>query len=242
VDASFVIPFYNSAAFLEKPLRSFLSHVKTNLGTPFEVVAVNDGSRDDTPAILKRIALDFPELRIIDQQPNSGKARAVQRGISEAGGKWIIFTDGDFMFSNESIVNVLEELRRGVSRMIYANRRSPQTMVTMPANLVTYRFVRYLVGLAFSFFVKLVTGVDSPDSQAGLKGFDGQLAHEVFRELKTFTPAFDVEILLRVQRRGIQPKAIPCAILYADSYTTVSFARDAYRMFVSLWRLRHLNA
>lgn len=84
---SVVIPCYNSGRTIRDALRS----VQAQTVRPDEVIVVDDGSRDETAAIVER---EFPWCRLI-RQVNAGPGAARNRGVAEAKGDWIAFLDGD---------------------------------------------------------------------------------------------------------------------------------------------------
>lgn len=92
VQISFILPMYNVERFLDKCVRSLLQQ---NLprGT-FEIILVNDGSKDNTLAIAQRLASEWPEIKVIDQK-NSGQSVARNRGAKVAKGEYIWFVDSD---------------------------------------------------------------------------------------------------------------------------------------------------
>lgn len=87
---SVVIPCYNVGAFIEASLES----VYAQTHKPREVICVNDGSSDNTLAVLNRLQEKFPELIVIDQ-PNGGACSARNAGLNASKGKWVQFFDGD---------------------------------------------------------------------------------------------------------------------------------------------------
>jgi len=87
---SVVMPGYNVGPYIEASLAS----VYAQTHKPREVICVNDGSTDDTLAVLNRLQTIYPDIIVIDQ-PNGGGCSARNAGLNAASGKWIQFLDGD---------------------------------------------------------------------------------------------------------------------------------------------------
>jgi len=117
LDVSTVIPLYNKAAYVARALRSALDQTSP----PREIIVVDDGSTDDGPGIVARIAADDPRVRLI-RQPNAGPSAARNRGIDEASGDWVAFLDAD---------DVL--LPRHFERAAHAARRYPEAQLVAAA-------------------------------------------------------------------------------------------------------------
>lgn len=113
---SIVVPAYNEEAFIGTLLDRVLSVDTESLGFSKEIIVVDDGSKDGTSAAVLR----FPLVRLI-QQKNQGKGRAVQRGIQEATGDYILIQDADLEYDPADYIPMLAELaRRGGA--IYGSR------------------------------------------------------------------------------------------------------------------------
>lgn len=87
---SVVVPAYNNAPWLPRALDSLLNQSYENL----EIIVVNDGSRDDTAAVLDSYAAKYERIKAIHKE-NGGVTSARLRGVAEATGDWIGFMDGD---------------------------------------------------------------------------------------------------------------------------------------------------
>lgn len=114
---SIVIPAYNEGAFLGTLLERILKVPTESLGFAKEILVINDGSTDDTEAV----ARSFPEVKCFTQVPNQGKGRAVQRGIREATGDYILIQDADLEYDPEDYMILLAALRGGAD-VVYGSR------------------------------------------------------------------------------------------------------------------------
>ena len=90
---SIIIPVYNAEKYLDDCLKSVLSENRDDI----EIIAVDDGSRDKSPMILKQWKKTDSRLKVISQK-NSGVSAARNNGILSASGKWILFVDSDDYF------------------------------------------------------------------------------------------------------------------------------------------------
>jgi dolichol-phosphate mannosyltransferase len=90
---SVVVPVFNE----RDNVLPLLGEIATALrgGTDFEIVYVDDSSKDDTLAVLTAAKTDFPELRVIRHKCQSGQSTAVRNGVKAARGSWIATLDGD---------------------------------------------------------------------------------------------------------------------------------------------------
>ncbi len=94
VELSIVIPVYGEGALLERSLEEICATL-TPLGRPFEIVLVDDGSRDDTWDTIKRLAAWMPFLRALRLSRNFGKESALAAGLAQARGRAVIVMDAD---------------------------------------------------------------------------------------------------------------------------------------------------
>src|SRR5204863_8808528 len=87
---SVVVPAFNEAATIEQVIRRVAA-------APFrtEILVVDDGSTDSTPAILTRLGDDLPNMRALPQERNRGKGAAVRAGIAASAGDVVVIQDAD---------------------------------------------------------------------------------------------------------------------------------------------------
>jgi glycosyltransferase involved in cell wall biosynthesis len=114
---SVIVPAYNEQATVEAAVRK-LHDVPLKL----EVIAVNDGSRDDTRAILDRLAAAGLLTRVIHQPGNVGKGAAVRAGIGAATGHVIVVQDADLEYDPLALPDLLDPIRQGKADAVYGSR------------------------------------------------------------------------------------------------------------------------
>jgi glycosyltransferase involved in cell wall biosynthesis len=109
---SVVVPFYNEEAVVEK-LYGRVARVMRHVGLPFEMVFVNDGSRDGTGAILERLARRDGRVTFVDLRRNFGQTTALQAGLDQARGEVLIAMDGDLQHDPYEIPLFLKKIDEG---------------------------------------------------------------------------------------------------------------------------------
>ena len=91
---SIVIPAYNESARIPGTLRSVVDCIRAS-GWPAEIIVVDDGSKDATAEVVRAIAANAPEIRLVQNPGNRGKGYSVRNGLLQALGEIVMFTDAD---------------------------------------------------------------------------------------------------------------------------------------------------
>ena len=122
---SVVVPVYNEAGNAA-PLCEEIRAVMTAIGRPFEIIFVNDGSRDATLDELRRLVIHEPRLRILDLDDNFGEACALCAGFHAARGDLVVTLDGDGQNDPHDIPRLLEALERNGCHVVSGWRQERQ--------------------------------------------------------------------------------------------------------------------
>ena len=122
---SIVLPMYNEAANIQ-PLFNRLQPVLETLGVPYEVVCVDDGSRDDTWAALQAAQVNNPRIRAVRFSRNFGKEMAMTAGLRHASGRAVVLMDSDLQHPPEVIKEFYAQWKAG-AQVVYGVRRSRDT-------------------------------------------------------------------------------------------------------------------
>lgn len=105
---SIIIPVFNVENYLEECLNSVLSQTFSRL----EVIAVDDGSSDNSPNILKDFSLNFPQLKVFLEKQNKGQSAARNIGIENAKGKYLLFVDSDDYIAKDTVSELVKVMEK----------------------------------------------------------------------------------------------------------------------------------
>jgi glycosyltransferase involved in cell wall biosynthesis len=110
---SAVFPAYNDAGTIPSVILMGLMALR-QVCDEYEIIVVDDGSRDSTGQILDEMATRYPELRVIHHPKNQGYGAALRSGFGVANKDWIFYTDGDAQYNPLELVNLVEALKPGI--------------------------------------------------------------------------------------------------------------------------------
>lgn len=146
VELSIVIPVYNEEDVLPLLVQR-LRPVAEQLDTAYEVIAVDDGSTDQSPAVLQRLHREWPQLRIVRLRANSGHQAAISAGLDCARGNYVVTLDADLQDPPEVIPDMLHAAQRGAD-VVYGIRsdRSSDSAFKRLSARGFYRAIRILSG------------------------------------------------------------------------------------------------
>lgn len=118
---SVVVPVFDEAEALPL-LAGRLRPVLDGLVVPYEVVAVDDGSRDGTPVVLQRLRREWPQLRVLRLRVNAGHQAALSAGLQVARGRWCVSIDADLQDPPEVIPQMLAAAEQDGVDVVYGVR------------------------------------------------------------------------------------------------------------------------
>lgn len=189
-----VVPCYNEAQRLDRvAFLDFVRHVPD-----VDILFVNDGSNDNTLAVLEEIrGCAADRFRVLDLPQNVGKAEAVRRGLLEAFARrpaYVGYWDADLATPLDAIVDFCRRLEEhGQAQVIIGSR------VALLGRQIVRKWSRHLLGRIFATCASWVLGVPVYDTQCGAKMMRASAAMEtVFAEPFCSRWIFDVEILARI--------------------------------------------
>ena len=223
---SVIIPAFNESKRIPATLEAVVACIRSK-GWSAEVVVVDDGSRDDTAAVVRAFAARAPEVRLLQNPGNHGKGYSVRHGILEALGEVAMFTDADLSAPMEEAQGLFDAIAAGADIAIGSRwlERQRQT--------VRQPFYRRFFGRCFNSATRMVMRLPFADTQCGFKAFTRAAAQTVFQLQTIERWGFDPEILFIALKRGYVISEIPVSWAH-DERSKVSYLRDGTRMLQDL--------
>ena len=205
---SLVLPVFDEASVLEANVATLVRQAEGR-DEPFELVAVDDGSRDDSPRILAELARSDPRIRVERLGSNQGKGAAVRHGMLAAGGTRVVFLDADLSVGVEELGSLLAALE--THPVAIGSRRVPGAHITRHQP-----FVRETLGRAFTAMTRLLVAPGIHDFTCGFKGFRREAARAVFSRVTQTRWAFDAEVIVIAQELGLEIAQVPVRWRHED--------------------------
>lgn len=195
VDLSIIVPAYNEELRLPptlERLHNFLSAQPLR----YEIIVVDDGSRDNTCGVVEQAMRTIPGLRLMRQVPNRGKGAAVRMGMLGARGQIRVMCDADCSMPPEQLPRLLAPIVACKAEIAIGSRyaEGAKTDVKQPFYRVWWSRIANKV-----IQRSLVPGIR--DTQCGFKAFTAESARDLFRVARIDGWAFDLEILALAKRR-----------------------------------------
>lgn len=212
---SVVIPAYNE----EKNIKETIERVRKTSGD-YEIIIVDDGSRDRTYEIAKQAGAKTFRL-----ERNSGKGAAFRRGIEEASGDIIAQIDADSQFLPEELSKLIGPLLKDEADITLGSRFIKGAYIEEGALSFRNRIGNYVVSLLTSIAcMQRIT-----DVQAGFKAFKKENANKL--DFKEDHFGYEPELVILASKNKLRIKEVP--VLYKKrrgGQSNINFIRDAYRI------------
>src|SRR5262245_26640875 len=197
MELSIVIPVYNEEENVE-PLIQEINAAVGPLGKPYEIVVVDDGSRDATFSVLARLHLRDSSLRVVRLKRNFGQTAAIAAGLAYADGDVVVLMDGDAQNDPKDIPALLAELKKGNDLVCgwRSNRRDPFLNRRLPSMIANH-------------LVSWTTQVKLHDYGCTLKAMRRDVAKnlKLYGEMHRFIPAIAYERGARVAELKVNNRA-----------------------------------
>jgi glycosyltransferase involved in cell wall biosynthesis len=227
---SIVIPAYNEGARIEAALKRVTSCIAAR-GWDAEILVVDDGSKDNTAAIVERWMEDHPRLHLVQNPGNKGKGYSVRNGLLQAAGEIVMFTDADLSAPMEEAERLIAALANGADVAI-GSRWMDRTRQTIHQPLY-----RQFFGRCFNWITRTVMGLPFKDTQCGFKAFKRSAAQTIFRLQTIERWGFDPEILFIARKLKYVVREVPVTWGH-DERSRMSYLKDGLKMLEDMAKIR----
>lgn len=227
---SAVVPCFNEGKTIRQNIKKIHSYLSDNFEA-FEIIAVNDGSLDNTLSELEALKNELP-LKIINCEKNAGKGKAVRDGMLASQNEIVMFLDADLAIPIESLPAFIAETDNGRD-LVIASRFIPGLKILRP--ILWYRKIMEQVFRLLR--MAILNNWNIKDTQCGFKVFKASAAKRIFSMATINRFAFDSEIIFIAKKFGYSIKELPIT-LQNPPQSSVRMVFDPLNMFFSLFKIR----
>lgn len=190
---SVVLPAYDEAENIAEMTKAVVKTV-TPLTDDYEVIVVDDGSRDGTGEVVRGLSAEDPRIHLVQHEVNQGYGAALYSGLKTAAKDLIFFTDADRQFELADLHKFWPEIE-GVDMVIgYRPERADP-------------FHRRLFGWGWSWLTNLLFGYTARDVDCAFKLFKREIIDTM--EIKSMGATFSAEFLVRAKAKGYTIRELP---------------------------------
>jgi glycosyltransferase involved in cell wall biosynthesis len=235
---SIVMPAYNEARHIVGNMRETIATMN-ELGVPFEIILVDDGSQDRTcEEAVRHLNGMGRNVKVARYRENAGKGNALMCGFNFATGDIIAFLDADMDLHPRQLPALFEVMQSRGADVVIGSKRHPRSDVNYP-------FVRKIWSSGYAFLVGLLFGLPLRDTQTGLKVFRAEVLRSVFPRILAKRFAFDVEVLVVAHHFGYKICDAPVTLRFKrGSFGRVNLT-DVWNVFIDtlaiFYRMRLLR-
>ena len=228
---SVIVPAYKEGKTIKDNLLEIRKALLESVDS-FEILAVNDGSPDNTKEQIMEAAALYPEIKYAGYDKNLGKGGAIKHGVSEASGDVIGFIDADLDIDPSHLVRYYEHMEQTGCDVVIGSKMHKDSKLDYPP-------MRKFVSWGYFVILKVLFGMNIKDTQTGVKLYKASLIKSVAPKLKVKGYAFDIEVLALCAHEGAVIEQMPVEVVFKRN---ASFGRikigDIFKMFfdtVGIW-------
>jgi glycosyltransferase involved in cell wall biosynthesis len=220
-------PCYNDAQSMGKMVRD-VHHALELLVDDFEVIVVDDGSTDDSVAVLAGLAAELPRLQVVRHATNRGYGGALISGFAAATCEWIFYTDGDAQYDAHEVASLVSavEATTDIAQGYKITRGDTWN--------------RIVIGRLYHYAVKALFALPVRDTDCDFRLFRRSLLEQ--SPLQSTSGVICVEMMRKFHRAGAQFVEVPVHHYFrphgrSQFFRLPQIARSALQLFVLWYRL-----
>ncbi len=199
---SIIMPVFNEAECIQNGINEVVRTFQ-DFGCAWEIIVFDDGSTDDTYQKAIDLKEKYPEKLIVKRNfKNIGKGHALKRAIRYATGDYIVFLDVDMDLHPKQIQTFYDILKLDDADVVIGCKQHPKSIISYP-------LMRKIMSLGYYMFIRILFNLPCRDTQTGIKLFKSEALKAVIPNLLVKEFAFDLELLVNIQRLGYKIAEAP---------------------------------
>lgn len=224
ISISAVLPAHNEEGNIANTVAGCVSYLEEN-STGYEVIVVNDGSRDRTREIVEGISSANPNVVLVNHEVNRGYGSALRSGFDKASKEYIFFMDSDGQFNISDLDRMLPRVGADKAVIGYREDRADSA-------------IRSLNAWLYGMYIYIVFGLKVKDMDCAFKIFPTE-GYRAVRPIKSEGALFSAEFLIKLKRNGFTFIQLPVRHFpRVFGSQTGANIRVIARMFKESWKLR----
>ena len=200
------IPAYNEGERIYENLLE-MSKLLSSFVTDYEMIVVNDGSKDNTEVEIRRASETVKNIVPAGYQMNRGKGGAIKEGVKCATGDYIAFLDADMDLSPMHLKDFLAKMEETSATAVIGSKMHKDSKVNYP-------LPRKIMSLGYFLLLKMLFRLNIKDTQTGVKLFEADALKKVMRQVSTDGFAYDIEILALICASGGTIVEMPIELIF----------------------------
>ena len=207
---SVLMPAFNEGRHIYQNLRE-TAKVIGKIHPDYEIVAIDDGSSDDTRSEIERAARENGRILPVILPENRGKGWALRKGFARSRGRWVFFLDSDLDIHPRQFLSLLRVQKETAADVVIGSKRHPDSTLSYPLS-------RRIISAGYFFLVKALFGLPLRDTQTGIKLFRREVLEATFPRILVKQYAFDLEILVNAHSLGFAIAEAPVVVEYRGKF------------------------
>ena len=218
------MPAYNEGNRIYHSLQN-LKKVLKAMKLDYEIIVVDDGSKDNTLVESKRAASKLGNIKVIGYKTNRGKGYAIKVGVKSAGKSLITFLDADTDFNPKQIAVLIDYMKKYDADVVVGSKRHPLTKIHYPLG-------RRILSKCYNLMINLLMGLNISDTQSGIKLYNKKVLEKILPHLLVKRFAIDVEMLAYANYFGYKIIEAPIVLDFSKGKWGRISPREIWRIFI----------
>ena len=202
-----VMPVYNEGEQIYNNLLQ-ASKIVGRFAKDYEIIAVNDGSTDNSLDEIRRAMKVDDHIRVVYYDTNHGKGYAVKLGMMTSAKELTAFCDSDLELTPKMLKSYARALRESGADIVIGSKMHKNSKIEYP-------FIRKVMSYGYYMYLKLLFRMNLKDTQTGIKLYKTACIKEVLQHVETEGFSFDIEVLAFAQSLGYRIIEMPVVLSFS---------------------------